>query len=144
MFSYKKVAHAFDLNDKTFDSLEKIFHHSVENNFELHFITVHKTIFDYGYSSGVNEYTPNQVIRKEMQSKLLDLTQKYNFSSGIHVKMIEADTVYDGIIQYVRDNSIELLILNGHKHRALGRINSISSKISVNTPCDVMILKHAR
>ena len=59
-------------------------------------------------------------------------------------KLLESDSIADGIIDYVSKLGVDLLILNARDHGALGRMGSAASKISNHAPCDVVLLKNVQ
>lgn len=143
MFEYSKIAYAIDVNDTVAENCHHVAQYAIKKSAELHIVSVHKTIFDYGYSAGVSEHTPNQIIKMKIKHKLNELTEDYRNKNNVTIKLIENDSIADGIVSYVRECNIDLLVLNGHHHGIFGRMGSVASKISNNAPCDVMILKNA-
>lgn len=143
MFDYKNIIYAIDVNDDVKDVLEHLLEYAKDKKANLHIVTVHKTIFDYGYGAGVSEKTPNQLIKDRLAQKFTEVTAKAAQHEQVKCVLIEADSIADGIIEYVQKQKIDLLILNGHHHGTFGRMGSVASKISNNAPCDVVILKNS-
>ena len=142
MFEYNKILYAIDVNNTVTDNCHYIEQYALKKRAALHIVSVHKTIFDYGYSAGVSEHTPNQIIKMKIKHKLNELTQDYKDKEHITIKLIENDSIAEGIVNYVHKCDIDLLVLNGHHHGMFGRMGSVASKISNNAPCDVLILKN--
>ncbi|WP_116964831.1 universal stress protein [Fastidiosibacter lacustris] len=142
MFEYKNIIYAINVNDDVEKTLTHLTDYAKQKSAKLHVVTVHKTIFDYGYGAGVSEKTPNQLIKERLAKKFQEVTKKVEKQTYVDCKLIEADSVADGIIEYAQKNKIDLLILNGHHHGILGRMGSVASKIANNAPCDVVILKN--
>ncbi|WP_119344191.1 universal stress protein [Facilibium subflavum] len=143
MFNYKKVLYAVDVNDEGLQRrLANIVEHTKKKQATLYIVTVHKTIFDYGYAAGISEQTPNEMVKKKVKEKFQELTKSYEHEPHVKIELIEADGIAEGIIEYVENESVEQLIINGHHHGLLGRMGSVATKLVNNAPCDVVVLKH--
>ncbi|MBK2125604.1 universal stress protein [Fangia hongkongensis] len=143
MFEYKKIVYAVDVNDKGLDNkITEVYAYAKRKGAELSVVSVHKTIFDYGYGAGINSLSPNEVVKERMQKALDALEELYVADSETKFLLVEADSISDGIIELIHENDIDLLVLNGHHHGVLGRMGSVATKIANNAPCDVVILKN--
>ncbi|MDA0911108.1 MAG: universal stress protein [Proteobacteria bacterium] len=143
MFEYQNIIYAIDANDDVAKVLDHLVDYAKTKKAKLHVISVHKTVFDYGYGAGISEETPNQLIKDRLTQKFTEVTANIAKHDHVICKVIDADSVADGIIEYIEKQKIDLLILNGHHHGVFGRMGSVASKISNNAPCDVVILKNA-
>ena len=144
MFEYKKIVYAINVNDRALENkIEEVCTYAQQKKAMLFIVMVHKTVFDYGYGASVNAKSPNEMLKEKVSEKLKALEAQHTADENQQFLLIEADAVADGIVEFVKEKDVDLLVLNGHHHGILGRMGSVATKIANNTPCDIVILKNA-
>lgn len=143
MINYKSILYAININDQLDreKKLHTVHEYSKRKNAKLHIINVFKTFPSFSYVAVVDENTNSEVLKDKVKNRFTEIVNKYNNFDNVITKVIDADSVTDGIINYIHNHNIELLVLNGHHHGLLWRMGSVASKLANNAPCDIFIFK---
>jgi len=76
---------------------------------------------------------------KELEQQLLDQIKKLNYTEkAIQIKAISGHPV-DSIIEFARENNVDLIVMGSHGRRGLARLLGSSTNGVINhAPCDVL------
>lgn len=137
-----KVLYALDIYEKHKCIIDETSLKLFPQNTEFHIITVIPKVLDTtGFLIGViNELNESQLDAAKL--KLMQLVSPLEISYNFNSAVIIDNSVVNAISEYVENNHIDCVIINGQKHGLWERyITGNQEKIISALDCDVIISK---
>ncbi len=140
MLNYKHILYATDLHETCKVTLKRLIDFAAKFDARISVVHVVKPISGvYGYTAGIvndvdHEIEDEAIVKLEALMASVDLDK----SCG---HLLRGGVLAGSILQYVDDNQVDAIVINGHSHNIFARMGSTEDSVVNNATCDVLVLR---
>jgi len=148
MIKLKKILYPTDFSELSLSAVSYVQEFSRLFKAEVHCLHVVDEAYQYWMGAGetaVPMVIPSEDLKKTAEPQLEDfIKQHFGADSSAYIKTVIAGRPFLEIIQYARENNIDMIIISTHGRGALASmlLGSVTEKVVRKAPCAVLTVRH--